>query len=53
MERRHGAHYYNGKRTDRFKRMFSKLGVKKIDLSLIFEQIEKEKNRPTEKNSTA
>ena len=40
--RRRGAHAYHGKRNDRFKRMFSKLGVPRKDLTKIFKQIDEE-----------
>lgn len=44
FKKTNGKHGYLGKRNDRFKRMFSKLGVKKdYKLADIFKQIEYEK----------
>ena len=41
-----GKHAYIGSRNDRSKRMFSKLGMKRQDLSEIFNQIETETMKP-------
>lgn len=48
--RQRGSHKYNGKTNDRFKRFFSKLGIKKKDqknLQQAFQLIEKENVRGT------
>lgn len=47
MERRRGTHAYYGLRNDRSKRQMSKIfkGIKKQDLTQIYEEIESEQNR--------